>query len=166
MKRIIKDLNVYGSGVKLIAVILWNRGFQAILVYRVSHCFAKIKLSPISAVLTRLIQILYGIDIHWNASIGGGCRILHGVGLVVSKKAVIGENCTLYHGVTIGVKEEWQYGEPIIGNNVRIYSGAKIIGEVTIGNNVMIGANAVVTKDCDSNAIYAGIPAKKIKEKT
>lgn len=147
-----------------IAIILWNRGFHAMLVYRICHQLCKIKLFiPFCALFTRGVQILYGIDIHWRATIGLGCRILHGMGLVVSKKAVIGKNCTLYHGVTIGVKEEWAYGEPVIGDNVRIYAGAKVIGDVQVGDNVMIGANAVVTKNCIADGIYAGIPAKLIR---
>ncbi len=87
------------------------------------------------------------------------------MGLVVSAGTQIGKNCPLYHGVTIGIKEEWS-GEkpPIIGDNVKIYTGAKVIGEVTIGNNVTIGANAVVTHNCESNSAYAGVPAKKIKQ--
>ena len=53
---------------------------------------------------------------------------------------------------------------PVIGNNVEIHSGAKIVGPVRIGNNVIIGANAVVTKDIPDNCVVAGIPAKIIKE--
>ena len=33
---------------------------------------------------------------------------------------------------------------------------------VTIGGNVVIGAGSVVTKDCESNSVYAGNPARKI----
>jgi maltose O-acetyltransferase len=33
---------------------------------------------------------------------------------------------------------------------------------VTIGDNVIIGAGSVVTKDCQSNSVYAGVPAKRI----
>ena len=33
---------------------------------------------------------------------------------------------------------------------------------VTIGDNVVIGAGSVVTKDCESNSVYAGNPAEKI----
>ena len=52
---------------------------------------------------------------------------------------------------------------PTIGNNVIIYAGAKIIGDVHVGDNAIIGANAVVTKDVPPNAIVGGIPAKVIK---
>ena len=62
------------------------------------------------------------------------------------------------HGTTIGsVRGK---GSPLIGNNIVISAGAKIIGNVKIGNNVMIGANAVVTKDIPDNAVVVGNPAK------
>lgn len=50
-----------------------------------------------------------------------------------------------------------------IMNNVFIGSNCIIMPGVTIHSNVVIGAGAVVTKDLDSDAVYAGIPAKKIK---
>lgn len=51
----------------------------------------------------------------------------------------------------------------IVGNNVYIGAGSIILPGVTIGNNVVIGANSVVTRDLESNYVYAGVPAKKIK---
>lgn len=70
---------------------------------------------------------------------------------------MIGQN------VTIGGKSGW-YEVPIIGDNVEINAGARIIGPIRIGNNVIIGANAVVVKDVPDKCIVAGIPAKIIKE--
>ena len=40
---------------------------------------------------------------------------------------------------------------PIIGDNVFIGAGAKIIGNVKIGNNVKIGAGSVVVEDIPDN---------------
>lgn len=53
---------------------------------------------------------------------------------------------------------------PIIGDNVDIGVGAKIIGPVRVADNVKIGANAVVTKSCETpSAVLIGVPAKAIK---
>ena len=49
-----------------------------------------------------------------------------------------------------------------IGNNVFIGMNAIITHGVKIGNNVIIGAGSVVTRDCDSDGVYAGVPAKRI----
>ena len=42
-------------------------------------------------------------------------------------------------------------GAPVIGDNVYIGAGAKIIGGVRIGNNVRIGAGCVVVEDVPDN---------------
>ena len=76
-------------------------------------------------------------------------------GIYISKEAEIGKNCTIYHQVTIGFNDittSKNYGAPIIGDNVYIGAGAKIIGKITIGNNVKIGANCVVAENIDDNS--------------
>jgi len=50
-----------------------------------------------------------------------------------------------------------------IGNNVFIGSQCIIMPGVNIGDNVVIGAGSVVTKNLESNGVYAGVPAKFIK---
>lgn len=57
-------------------------------------------------------------------------------------------------------------GGSVIGDNVYISPGVKIVKPVRIGNNVTIGANAVVNKDIPDNCVVAGVPAKIIKIKS
>lgn len=45
----------------------------------------------------------------------------------------------------------------MIGNNVFIGAGAKIIGNITVGNNVVIGAGAIVTKSVPDGKTVVGI---------
>ena len=72
----------------------------------------------------------------------------------------------IFQGVTIGgMLKENEMLVPRIGNNVILFAGAKVIGNVTIGNNVVVGANAVVTHDVPDNAVVAGIPARVISMK-
>jgi len=54
-------------------------------------------------------------------------------------------------------------GEVVIGNDVWIGAGVKILMNYHIGDGAIIGANAVVTGDIPSNAIAVGIPARVIK---
>ncbi len=82
--------------------------------------------------------------------------------MVVHARAVIGKNCMIGQCVTIGGKSG-QYEVPVIGDNVEINAGARVLGPIHIGDNVIIGANAVVVKDVPSNCVVAGVPAKIIK---
>ena len=56
-------------------------------------------------------------------------------------------------------------GDVVIGNGVWIGANVFINPGIVIGDNSIIGANSVVTKDIDSYAIYAGVPAKLLRFK-
>ncbi|KAF0500912.1 sugar O-acetyltransferase [Pediococcus acidilactici] len=51
-----------------------------------------------------------------------------------------------------------------VGNDVWIGGNVTILPGVKIGNNTIIAAGAVVNKDVPDNAIFGGVPAKKIKD--
>lgn len=85
-----------------------------------------------------------------------------GIGVIVHKCAVIGKNCIIGTNVTIGGKSG-HYQVPRIGDNVDISTGAKILGPITVGDGCVIGANAVVIKDCLPHTVWAGVPARCIK---
>lgn len=94
----------------------------------------------------------------------------HGVtGIFISSGAVIGKDCVIFHQVTIGsdtLKDSSKKGSPVIGNNVYIGAGAKIIGNVKIGDNCRIGANSVVVKDVPNNTTVVSQPARFIIKNT
>lgn len=69
--------------------VISNRGFHALFIYRISNFLWKKKIQLIPLLLTRIIQILYSIDIDYRCKIEGGVTIVHGVGLVIGKGTVI-----------------------------------------------------------------------------
>jgi serine O-acetyltransferase len=100
-----------------------------------------------------------------TGSIGEGLYIQHGFATIIQAKS-IGKNCWINQQVTIGFGHGHNLGNsrsPIIGDNVQVKAGAKIIGPVTIGNNSIIGANAVVVKDVPDNCVVVGVPAYIVK---
>ncbi len=52
----------------------------------------------------------------------------------------------------------------LIGKRCWIGANSIILKGVTIGDNTIIGAGSVVTNECEKNSIYAGNPAKKVKD--
>ena len=87
----------------------------------------------------------------------------NGLGCVLSARS-IGNGCKIFQNVTLGAgKGKYPYNNPIVEDNVTIFTGAVVIGNITIGEGAIIGANAVVTKDVPPNCVCAGVPAKIIK---
>ena len=98
--------------------------------------------------------------------VGKGLGIAHIGNIVINSKCIIGDNLRIHEGVTLGATSGSD-AAPIIGNNVFIGSGAKVIGEIRIADDVAIGANAVVVKDINEpGTTWAGVPAKKISDKS
>jgi len=48
---------------------------------------------------------------------------------------------------------------PILGDEVYVGAGARILGAITIGDRAQIGANAVVLKDVPADHVAVGVPA-------
>jgi serine O-acetyltransferase len=113
----------------------------------------------IIALLRNILYKKYNIIIGDDSKIDGILRMPHPQCIVIGSGVKIGKNCVIYHDVTMG-QNRGKY--PQIGENVIIYPGAKVIGDVKIGDNVVIGANAVVTQNVGDNQIVCGIPAKQI----
>ncbi len=105
-----------------------------------------------------------GLEIE-TGNIGKGLMIYHYAGgIVINGNSIIGENCHLHGNNCIGNAGPNNLRCPIIGNNVMIGVGAKIIGNVKIVDNVKIAAGAVVIKDIlEEGCTVAGIPAKIVK---
>jgi serine O-acetyltransferase len=92
--------------------------------------------------------------------IGGGFFIQHGYATAVSAQK-IGTNCSINQCAAIGWTDRSR--PPILGNNVHIKNGAKVLGPITIGDNVTVGANAVVVKDVPANCVVVGVPARIVR---
>lgn len=107
-------------------------------------------------VIHKHLSYKLGFTIYVN-NFGPGLFIAHYGTIVVNKTTRIGKNCTINVDVNIGMRGG------VIGDNVYIAPGVKIIKPIHVGNNVKIGANAVVTKDIPDNCVVAGVPARIIK---
>lgn len=105
-----------------------------------------------------------GMDLKENV-FEEGLVIHHTVGIVVNSQAKVGRNCILHGGNIIGNMGE-NTGSPVIGNNVRLGAGAKVLGDIYIADGVQIGAGALVIHSCnEEGALLVGVPAVKKRRK-
>ena len=101
----------------------------------------------------------YGIHITEGTTIGLGLRIAHPSGITITL-CQIGDNFTVYQNCTIGQKRPNSGLFPTIGNNVIMFAGSMIIGQVNVADNVVLGANSTLLSDAPVSGIYVGTPAK------
>ena len=150
---------------ELIRYILIDTTAEALFLYRLEReIFLKDPIHPILPFLANLMKKNTGCEIYYSTKIDRGFNIQHGAGIVIGPRFEIGENFIIHQNVTLGQKNLNMPNEKIvIGNNVTIFAGAILLGNIKIGHNASVGANSVVLNNIEDNAIYAGVPAKKIK---
>jgi serine O-acetyltransferase len=140
--------------------MLVNDGSAAQIMYRMMRFCQTHRLKILAAVIYRLNSFMTHATIGRNANIAPGFVILHSLGVVINTNVRAGRNLVVYHNVTLGAERN---KSPILGDNVYIGAGAKVIGGVRIGSDVRIGANAVVSKDVPDGATVVGIPARIVR---
>jgi serine O-acetyltransferase len=87
---------------------------------------------------------------------------IHSTGVVINGLGRGGSNIHIEHQVTIGAERR---AAPVVGSNVFIGAGAKVIGAVEVGDGARIGANAVVVDDVPAHSTVVGIPAKVVRQR-
>lgn len=109
------------------------------------------------------------VKIGRGTSINGKCYFEN------LEKITIGENCNIAMDVLfctsthkfgdVNRRAGKPYGKPIIiSDGCWIGARTTILPGVTIGEGCIIAAGSVVTKDCEPNSIYMGVPAKRAKK--
>lgn len=131
--------------------------------YKAGNFFYRNRIPKVPRVFDFLIRMIHNSAVFSSTQIGKGTKFGYGgIAVVIHKNAIIGENCMIGPHVTIGGRSRHKE-LPIIGDNVYISTGAKVLGPIRVGSNSIIGANAVVIDDVPANSIVAGVPARVIK---
>ena len=163
LKIINSDLINHGgtSYYRKVMIHFFNFNYRLIYSHRVMKWFDKSFLSKINIFLQLKQSVIFNSYISPKAVLGQKVKFAHAYGVCVGQ-ANIGDGVIIFQQVTIGshgnslAEKAW----PTIGNNCKIYAGAKILGNVKIGNNCIIGANCVILRDLPDNAIVVSAPSK------
>lgn len=91
--------------------------------------------------------------------IGPGLIVVHGDATYINAKS-IGKNFYINQCATVGVIGK---DAPVIGDNVRVATGAIVLGKIIVGDNAIIAAGAVVVKNVPDNCTVVGNPARIVK---
>lgn len=110
------------------------------------------------------------VEIQKGVRVGKRCRIQSHA--FICEMVTIGDGCFISHGAMF-INDTFQTGKldpsgklwkaTKIGNDVLIGTNATIL-PVSIADKTVIGAGSVVTKDILKAGVYAGNPARKIRD--
>lgn len=112
------------------------------------------------------LEIGSDVSIHDNCYIDAGGFISLGNNVSIAHNSTLLSGTHTYNDKDIPIK----YNKVAIKNGLKICDdvwvgcGVRVLSDIVISKRVIVAAGAIVNKNLDSNSIYGGIPAKKIKE--
>ena len=159
-----KWTSVRGVFYQLLEQSIWGTVFYRIsrMLFCINIPVLKIFFRLIGFIIFKFSEMFLGVAIRPGTRIGPGLYIGHAGLVMINEEVTIGKNLNIGPGVLIGKRGGGHQGAPVIGDDVYIGVGAKILGNVKIGNNVKIGANSVVMSNVPDNVTVFGAPARVI----
>lgn len=153
------------KGVRLYMRIFTPR-FAPVLLYRLAYKAQEKRFGIIARFFSLINFVIFGIEIATACKIGPGLFFPHTQGTVIGAIS-IGKNAVIYQNVTLGAKGlNFTYdGEhrPLIGDDVILGAGCKVLGGILLGDRITVAANAVVLTSFPHGTTVGGIPARVIK---
>lgn len=134
-------------------------GSLAMVLYRWMQWAHRHRLAPLAMLFNKANLVCGGCVIGRGADFGEAFVLVHSIGVVINTSVRGGRHVVIEHQVTIGAEKGQS---PVLGDDVFVGAGARVIGQVRIGNRVRIGANAVVLDDVPDGATVAGVPARVV----
>lgn len=138
-----------------------HSGQYLIFVYYYANEIAKVDVQLMEK-LYYLNKVLHSVDIYGAIELPDVFFFEHPLGLVLGR-AVYGDNFFAMQGCTVGGNKE---AYPILGNNLKMYSNSKILGNSVIGHNVIVAANTYIKDQNipDNSIVFGSTPNLIIKE--
>jgi serine O-acetyltransferase len=145
----------------LAADLVRKVGFQMMVGYRVMRLLRRRGLPLLAQIVSRMVRLLYGADIHWDAELAPGVMIVHGMGLCVSHTARVAGGTILFQNVTLGEgidPDTREVGAPCVGEDVHIGAGATLVGPITIGAGTKVMAGCFLTRSVPAGSLVEAPP--------
>jgi serine O-acetyltransferase len=142
---------------------LFTDGTAAMVLYRLMQWSRRRRLVPLEMIFNKLNTVLCNCIIGRGAEFGAGFVLIHSTGVVINGSVRGGDGIYVEHQVTIGADRR---RTPVLGSDIFIGAGAKIVGPVSIGDGARVGANAVVVRDVPAHHSAVGVPARNIDHAT
>jgi maltose O-acetyltransferase len=110
-----------------------------------------------------------------NVSIGEGSYLNHGVHIENVARVEIGANVAIGMFTVIATSDHeigmhevraanWTPQPVTIGDGCWIGARALILPGVNVGAGCVVAAGSVVTADCEPDGLYAGVPARRVRD--
>lgn len=146
-----------------LAVVLHQKGFQAIQVHRLAHALWNTKRLELARCLQGLASRTFGVDIHPACSLGHSAMFDHATGIVIGETCVIGDGVSIMQNVTLGgTGKAAGVRHPQIAQGVLLGAGAVLLGAIRIGAYAKVGAASVVLADVAPRSTVVGVPARVV----
>lgn len=150
---------VYGSAEwRDIVKTVFTDGTSSMILYRLMQACQNNRLGILAMIFNKL-NVMGSCIIGRGAEFGPGFVLIHSQGVVINGSVRGGRDIKIEHQVTIGAERGQS---PILGDDIFLGAGSKIVGAIRIGSHVRVGANAVVIKDVPENMTAVGVPARYI----
>lgn len=146
-----------GTGWREIVKALCTDGTPAMVLYRLMQWCGRHDLVAFEMLFNKLSAVCCNCIIGRGADFGPGFVLVHSTGVVINGAVRGGSGVLIEHQVTIGAEKR---KAPVLGDDVFIGAGAKVLGEIVIGDGARIGANAVVVTDVPALHTAVGVPAR------
>ncbi|MBT3144760.1 serine O-acetyltransferase [Neptunomonas phycophila] len=148
---------------KYSTVLLYLKGFHALLSHRVAHWLWGQGRRSMASYIQSRVSSVFQVDIHPAAIIGSGVMFDHATGIVVGETCVIENDVSILQSVTLGgTGNETGDRHPKIREGVLIGAGAKIFGNIEVGKGAKVGGGSVVLDDVPPCKTVVGVPARVV----
>jgi len=141
---------------------LCTDGTAAMIWYRLMQWARRWRIMPLELVCNKANAVFCGCVIGRGAEFGPGFVLVHSNGVVINGSVRGGRDVKLEHQVTIGAEKRQA---PVLGDDIFVGAGAKILGSIRVGDGARVGANAVVLADVPAHSTVVGIPARVVRQR-